>query len=72
MDLSNLKSLSQEVKSKSTLRGNFTIFGEYITAKLRKLGETLTDDEMDSIEFEVATVIEKARKLIFHSVGVPQ
>ena len=62
-ELEILRSLSQEVKPKLTSRDNFTIFGEYIASKLRKLGGTLTDDEMDSIELEITSVIEKAKKL---------
>ena len=79
-----LRSLSQEVKLKLTSRDNFTISGEYIASKLHKLGGTLTDDEMDPIEFEITRVIEKARKFsqrkqshysnfpFLHSAGVPQ
>ena len=61
-ELEILRSLSQEVKPKLTSRDNFTILGEYIESKLRKLGGTLTDDWMDSAEFETTSVIEKARK----------
>ena len=43
-ELEILRSLSQEVKPKLTSRDNFTILGEYIESKLRKLGGTLTDD----------------------------
>ena len=83
-ELEILRSFSKEVKSKLTSRNNFTIFGEYIASKLRKLGGTLTDDEMDSAEFEITSVIEKASKFsqrkqsyysnfpFLHSVGVPQ
>ena len=46
-ELEILRSLSQEVKPKLTSRDNFTIFGEY--------------DEIDSIEFEITSVIEKDR-----------
>ena len=83
-ELEILRSLSQEVKPKLTSRDNFTIFGEYIASKLRKLKGTLTDDEMDSLKFEVASVIKKASKFskrkqshysnfpFLHSAGVPQ
>ena len=79
-----LRSLSQVVKSKLTSRDDFTFFGECFASKLRKLGGTLTDDEMDSIKFEIICVIEKARKFskrkqshysnfpFLHSAGVPQ
>ena len=49
-ELEILKSLSQEVKPKLTSRDNFTIFGEYIASKLRKLEGILTDGEIDSVE----------------------
>ena len=83
-ELEILRSLSQEVKPKLTSRDNFTIFGEYIASKLHKLGGTLTVDEMGSSEFEITSVIEKARKFsqrkqshyfnfqFVHSAGVTQ
>ena len=84
MKLKCLNSLSREVKPELTSRDNCTIFGEYIALKLSKIGETLTDDEMDSVDFEITSVIEKAKKfsqrkqshysnfLFLHSTGVPQ
>ena len=83
-NLRSLKSLSQKLKPKLTSRDNFTIFGEYIASKLCKLGATATGDEMDSVEFEITSVIEKTRKFsqgkqshysnfsFLHSAEVPQ
>ena len=83
-ELTVLRSLSQEVKPKFPSGDNFAIFGEYITSKLCKLGRTLTGKEMNSVEFEITSVIEKARKFsqrkqshysnfqFLHSAGVDQ
>lgn len=55
-----------------------------MASKLRTIGGTLTDDDMDSVELETTSVIEKARKLFqqkeshyfnfpfLHAAEVPQ
>ena len=55
-----LRSLNQEAKQKLISRDNFINFGEHITFKLHKFGATLTDDVIDTVEFEITSAIEIA------------
>ena len=61
-ELQILKSLNHKIKPESTSKDNFTIFEDCVTSKLCKIGDTLTKDETDSVEFEITSVTEKARK----------
>lgn len=61
-ELQILKSLDHKIKPESTSKDNFAIFEDCITSKLCKIGDTLTEDETDSVEFEIFSVTEKARK----------
>lgn len=61
-ELQILKSLNHKIKPESTSKDNFAIFEDCVTSKLCKIGDTLTKDETDSVEFEITSVTEKARK----------
>ena len=46
-------------------KDEYTLFGEYVSSKIRKLSSLLDMDQMNSLEFQITSCIQNARKQRF-------
>lgn len=60
-DVEKIEMTMQHSVSEINKRDNFDLFGEYVATKMRKLNRILNEDDMESVEHEITTVLLNAR-----------
>ena len=55
--LSSVKAAAKEPQKED----DFDLFGQYVASKMRKLSKSLTDEAMETVEFNITSLLNKAK-----------